>query len=122
MYKILNKRLKKRDKEFFDNVNSDFFDLSISQTELDIFLDTPVMKKGLIIPVLVDLEMFLTFGLSKLIINDFVCRSILKLPYRSYQPSEQENEDDDEDDNEDEEEDEYDEYKKYKDFYNFKFN
>ncbi len=122
MYKILNKRLKKRDKEFFDNVNSDFFDLSISQTELDIFLDTPVMKKGLSIPVLVDLEMFLTFGLSKLIINDFVCRSILKLPYRPYQPSEQGNEDDDEDDNEDEEEDEYDEYKKYKDFYNFKFN
>ncbi len=122
MYKILNKRLKKRDKEFFDNVYSDFFDLSISQTELDIFLDTPVMKKGLSIPVLVDLEMFLTFGLSRLIINDFVCRSILKLPYRPYQPSEQGNEDDDEDDNEDEEEDEYDEYKKYKDFYNFKFN
>ncbi len=104
MYKILYKKIKKeRDKkDFYDNMNNDFFDLSLSQTELDIFLDTPVLQTELSIKVLVDLEMFLKSGLSKLIINDFVCSSVLNVPYKQYQTYQEDDDDDDEDDTVDE--------------------
>ncbi len=101
MYKVLYKKFKKKErdkKDFYDNMNNDFFDLSLSQTELDIFLDTPVLQTELSIKVLVDLEMFLKSGLSKLIINDFVCSSVLNVPYKQYQTYQEDDDDEDEDD------------------------
>ncbi len=101
MYKILYKKFKTKErdkKDFYDNMNNDLFDLSLSQTELDIFLDTPVLQTELSITVLVDLEMFLKSGLSKIIINDFVCSSILNVPYKQYQTYQEDDEDEYEDD------------------------
>ncbi len=102
MNKFLNNKFKKRkdEKDFWYNMNNDFYDLSVCPFELTIILDSYVIKKGIYINDFNDIEMFLRYGISKRIINDVVCSSVLKLPYKRYQLSNYSDEEDSEDDNE----------------------